>query len=315
VDEPTPIVLLAMGGPDRLDAVEPFLRNLFSDPLIFPVPAGRWLAPWIARRRSREVKKYYERIGGGSPLNATTERQAAALNEALGPAFPARAAFRYWGPDESSAVRWAAGLGARRLVALPMYPQYCRATTLSSLVELRKAASKSGVEIVEIDSYADDAGYLDALAAGVRTGLASFAEAARPHVLMSAHGVPASFPKQGDPYVAQVEATARLLAGRLPANTPWTLAYQSRVGPVKWVEPYTDEVLVHLARGGVREVLMVPLTFVADHVETLDEMDIRLKQIAVDAGVVDFRRVPALNDDRAFVAALADLVRRRLRGR
>lgn len=310
--EPLPIFLLAMGGADHLDAVEPFLRNLFSDPLIFPVPFGRWLAPLIARRRARHVRIYYERIGGGSPLNATTDRQARALEAELGPGFPARAAFRYWGPDEASAVTWAASLGARRAVALPMYPQYCRATTLSSMVELRKAATRTGLELLEIDSYHDDAEYLDALAAGVRAGLAAFPASVRPHVVMSAHGVPQSFPRRGDPYVGQVEATARLLAQRLPTATTWTLAYQSRVGPVKWVQPYTDELLPQLAREGVRDVLMVPVTFVADHVETLDEMDIRLKQIAVDAGITDFRRVPALNDDPAFIAALASLVRRRI---
>ena len=310
--ETLPIILLAMGGPDRLDAVEPFLRNLFSDPLIFPVPGGRWLAPFIARRRSRHVRTYYERIGGGSPLNATTERQARALEAALGTGFPARAAFRYWGPDEASAVKWVTGLGARRVVALPMYPQYCRATTLSSLVELRRAATPAGLELLEIDGYHDDARYLDALAAGTLEGLAAFPPSARPHVVMSAHGVPQSFPKKGDPYVGQVEATARLLAQRLPEGTPWTLCYQSRVGPVKWVKPYTDELLPRLAQEGVREVLMVPLTFVADHVETLDEMDIRLKQIALDAGITDFRRVPALNDDPAFIAALAAIVLRRI---
>jgi protoporphyrin/coproporphyrin ferrochelatase len=310
--EPTPIVLLAMGGPERMDAVEPFLKNLFSDPLLFPLPGARLLAPLIARRRAPEAKKYYARIGGGSPLNATTERQARALEAALGEGFAARAAFRYWGPGEAEAVRWAAGLGARRVVALPMYAQYCRATTLSSLHELRRAAGAAGVQILEIADYHDDAAYLDALAAPVRAMLAEFGAAARPHVVMSAHGVPKSFVKKGDPYVAQVETTARLLAARLPPGTAWTLSYQSRVGPVRWVRPYTDEVLARLGREGVREVLMVPLSFVADHVETLDEMDIRLRGMALDAGIADFRRVPALNDDPAFIAALCGIVRRRI---
>ena len=124
--------------------------------------------------------------------------------------------------------------------------------------------------------------------------------------------MPQSFSRRGDPYVAQVEVTAGLLVKRLPAGTPWTLCYQSRVGPVRWVRPYTDELLVRLGKDGVRAVLMVPLTFVADHVETLDEMDIRLRDIALRAGITDFRRVPALNDDPAFIAALAALVRRRL---
>jgi len=312
VPEPVAIVLLAMGGPDRLEAVEPFLRNLFADPLIFPLPGGRLLAPWIARRRARQVSTYYDRIGGGSPLNATTRRQAEALQAALGEGFFARAAFRYWGPDEPEAVRWAVALGARQVIALPMYPQYCRATTLSSLVELRRAAGAAGMTLIEIDGYHDDPGYLDALAAGVLAALAAFDGEARPHVVMSAHGVPKSFPRKGDLYVAQVEVTARLLAERLPPTTPWTLAYQSRVGPVRWMQPYTDELLPRLGRSGVRAVLMVPLSFVADHVETLDEMDIRLRRIALDSGITDFRRVAALNDDPAFIAALAALVRRRM---
>ncbi len=313
---PTAVVLLTMGGADTLDAIRPFLRNLFSDRLIFPLgpaPVQWLLARLIAWRRAPKVRLYYERIGGGSPLNATTRAQARALEAALGERFRCFAAFRYWGQSAGRAVADAKAAGARRVIALPMYPQFCKASTLSSLVDLRVAADAAGgVELVEIDRFSDDAGYLTALTAPVVRMLSEFPPGARPHVIFSAHGVPESLPRGGDPYVAEVEATARAVVARLPPETPWHLAYQSRVGPVKWVEPYTDVLLPRLAAEGVRAMLMVPLTFVSDHVETLDEMDIRLRGMAETAGVSDFRRVPALNDDPAFIAALADLVKRKV---
>lgn len=316
-DPPVAVVLLAMGGADSAEAVEPFLRNLFADPLIIPVPGPAWFRRAVGRRiaqkRAPIVRPYYERIGF-SPLNRTTEAQARALEARLGAGWRCFAAFRYWGPDERAAIAAAEAEGARTVVALPMYPQWCRATSLSSLRALREAAAGRPVELCEIDRFSDDPAYLDALAAPVARTLGEFPPGTRPHVVMSAHGVPESLPQKGDPYVGEVEATARALAARLPADTPWRLVYQSRVGPVKWVRPFTDETLRALGAEGVRAVVVVPLTFVADHVETLDEMDIRLREVAVAAGIADYRRVPALNDDPAFVDALAGLVRRRVSG-
>jgi ferrochelatase len=309
---PQGVVLLGMGGPDTLEAVEPFLCRLLSDPLIFPVPGARLLAPLIARRRARTVRPYYARIGGGSPLCAATDAQARALGAALGDDFLVQAAFRYWGRDADQVAAALHGAGVRRAVALPMYPQSCRATTLSSLRDFRRAAGRHGLALADVDGFHDDPAYLYALAGGVRAALARFSDGAAPHLLLSAHGVPRGWAHNGDPYAGQVERTARLLMTRLPRGTPWSLGWQSRMGPLRWIEPATDAELRRLAAAGVRRVLMVPLTFVAEHVETLDEMDIRLRDVAERAGVREFARVPALGDDPDFIAALAGLVRRRL---
>lgn len=306
----TGVVLLAMGGPDSLAAVEPFLANLFADPLIFPVPGQRLLAPWLAWYRARSARGYYEALGGASPLIAETERQARALEAALSSTLPVVSAFRYWGPTADDAVARLRSLGCRRAVALPMYPQYCRATTLSSFVDLRRAAQRSGLEVVEVDSFHEDPSYLDALAEQVRRDLARAPAGAT--VVLSAHGVPVRLERSGDPYVAQVRSTAAALARRLPRGTPSVLAFQSRVGPVRWVGPDTPSVVRSLARTGARDLVVVPLTFVTEHVETLDELDVRLRGVAMDSGVRTFRRVPALGTDPAFVAALGGIVRRRL---
>lgn len=310
---PVGVVLLTMGGADSAEAIAPFLENLFSDPLVIPVWGPVWFRRFmgrrIAKRRAPQVRPYYERIGF-SPLNRTTEKQAQALEARLGADFRCFAAFRYWGSDERAAVEAALNAGARSLVALPMYPQYCKATTLSSLRALRSAAQGHPLKVLEVERFFDDEGYLQALREQVLQMLSR--GAAGSHVIFSAHGVPESLVSKGDPYVAEVEATARSLAARLPKGTHWHLAYQSRVGPVKWVKPWTDELLLQLAADGVQAVLMVPITFVADHIETVDEMDIRLKEIAERAGIREFRRVSALNDDPAFIEALAGIVLRRV---
>jgi protoporphyrin/coproporphyrin ferrochelatase len=308
---PTGVVLLSMGGPDSLDAVRPFLRNLFSDPLIFPVPGGRLLAPLIAWRRAPEARRYYERIGGRSPLIEETAKQAAALAETLGAGYVVTAAHRYWGPDERAAVEICSRAGARTIVALPMYPQYCSATSASSLGALKGAAAERALDVVAIDRFAHDEGYLDALARGVRETLAASPAGARPHVVFSAHGVPLSLVRKGDPYVAEVEATVRAVRRTLPAGVEAHLAYQSRVGPMKWVEPRTEDVLRDLGARGVESVVMVPISFVTEHVETLDEMDVRLAALAREHGVRDVRRVPALGTAPDFIEALAALVSRK----
>ncbi len=310
--ERTGVVLLSMGGPDSLDAVEPFLRNLFSDPLIFPIPGGRLLARFLARRRAPEARRYYERLGGRSPLIAGTAEQAAALGQVLGPDFHVTAAHRYWGPDERAAIDECARAGARTVVALPMYPQFCRATSESSLRAIQRAAEERDVEVVAIDRFAGDPGYLEALARSVRVEVERSTARSLPHVVFSAHGVPVSLVKKGDPYVAETEATVRAVVRKLPDGTPWRLAYQSRVGPMKWVGPATEDVLRDLGARRVAEVLLVPVSFVTEHVETLDEMDHRLAALAKEHGVREVRRVPALGTTPGFIAALAGLVTRKL---
>jgi len=317
---PVGVVLLNMGGPDSLDAVRPFLFNLFSDNDIITLPAGglvvgqRLLAWWISSKRAPVVRDYYQLIGGRSPIADITRAQASALERRLGERgrdVRCYVAMRYWHPFTDEALAAARKDGAHRLIALSLYPHYTTATTGSSLNELYRrvhAGDDLGV-IASIDRFYDDPGYLDALAAQVRAGLAVFSDAA-PTLLYSAHGLPRSFIRKGDPYVEHLLHTiagvnARLAAegGRPPA---WRLAYQSRIGD-GWIGPGTEEALRELAESGRRDVLVVPISFVSDHIETLYEIDILFAEEARRLGL-NMRRAPSLNDAPAFIDALAGLV-------
>lgn len=319
------VLLFNLGGPEDLASVEPFLRRLFSDRDIIELPLGRALQPafaWLlAKLRGPSVRRNYARIGGGSPQLALTRRQAAALEARLngdGARFGVFLAMRYWGPSTEQALASMAAAGIERAVTLPLYPQYSRATTGSSERELERALGSArwrGRFVVEaIRSYAADPLYLDALADTVRTGLAGFPERTRDRVvlLFSAHGLPQRFVDRGDPYVRETEATRTGLLTRLRLPNRQLLGYQSRTGPVKWIGPGTDELLRELGRSGVREVLVVPLSFVSDHIETLYEVDILFAAHARAAGVTDYRRTPTLGSHPLFIEALARLVERRL---
>ncbi|MSP60632.1 MAG: ferrochelatase [Myxococcales bacterium] len=331
IDLLTGVVLLNMGGPDSLDAVEPFLFNLFNDNDIIPLPLGglligqRLLARRISSRRAEFVRGYYRLIGGRSPIADITSAQAAALEERLNSGARGRyrcyVAMRYWHPFTDETLAAMQKDGVRRVVALTLYPHYTTATTGSSLNELRrriagKPPGLGAIDVIEIDRFYDDPGYLDALTAQLRAGLSGFPEAVRPGVmvLFSAHGLPRSFIRKGDPYVEHLLATIAGVTARLAATEgrvqPWRLAYQSRVGK-GWLEPGTDDMLRTLAAEGHREVLVVPLSFVSDHIETLYEIDLLFGEQAQKLGL-DMRRAPSLNTDPGFIQALASLVERRL---
>jgi ferrochelatase len=315
----TAVVLLNLGGPDSLDAVEPFLRNLFEDPDVLPLgPLGflrRPLAKVIARSRARTTRVYYDEIGGKSPLRELTERQRAALERSLGGRARVYVAMRYWHPFTDEAVETLRQDGADRIVALTLYPQYSFATTRSSLDELHRVLQKKGVTaaVDAVDRFFDDPAYLDVVAAHVREGLAGFGEdaASRVPVLFSAHGLPTKLIDEGDPYLGEIRATMKGVLERLPPVES-LLAFQSKVGPMKWLEPRTDDVLADLARAGRRECLVVPISFVSDHIETIHEVGVRFRRIVEPLGMTDLRLVPALNDDPAFIEALASLVRPKL---
>jgi protoporphyrin/coproporphyrin ferrochelatase len=337
------VLLLNLGGPDTQEAVEPFLTALFSDREIIQLPGGARLQPalarFIARMRRSKVRANYRSIGGGSPILALTRRQAAALEVELnhapdrtapgramptpGARFRVGAAMRYWHPTaaETLSEMWEEGI--RRVIALTLYPHFSAATTGSSLNDLNRTAAAMAAppgeawKITAIDRYPVHPGYLEALAATVREGLDSFPAEARDQVvlLFSAHGLPESFILRGDPYVGEIgqtrEALLRLLRARGIQN-PWKQGYQSRTGPVKWTGPYTDRVIEELAGQGVNAILVVPLSFVSDHIETLYEVDQLFADLARRRGITEFRRTRMLNDDPLFVAALADLVQRHL---
>jgi ferrochelatase len=309
----TAVLLLQMGGPDSLDAVRPFLVNLFSDRDIIRIGPA-WLQPLIARiiasRRAPKVEHHYEFIGGKSPLRELTEAQARALEEELGPDYRCFVAMRYWKPSTIEALAAIKREGITRVIALSLYPHYSRATTGSSVNELKRVLDQAGVsfQVTYIDRFFDHPRYIDALEEKIREGLAAFHPLAEVELLFSAHSLPQSFIDDGDPYLSHIEGTVRLVMERFE-NLPHHLAFQSRAGPVKWLEPATDDMLRHLAAHDVKNLLIVPLSFVSDHIETLYEIDHEYGQMAHELGYSTCRRSPSLNTTPAFIDCLANLVR------
>lgn len=312
----TGVVLLNMGGPDTLSAVRPFLARLLSDRELIRLPLSPVTQPlfaWIVSRlRARNVRKYYEEIGGGSPLAALTDRQRAAL-EALfadtGENVRVYVGMRYWYPLARHAVLEMQEDGVERAVALPLYPQYCAATTGSSLSDLRRWMrwARADFPLAVVTSWPDHAGYIAALGEKVAETIAAAGGPGGTYLLFSAHGVPRSFIDGGDPYQDEVEKTVAAVMRQFP-GIPHSISYQSRMGRTEWLEPDTVGEVVRLGREGVRRLVVVPVSFVSDHIETLHELDIRLKETAREAGIRAFLRVPALNDSPAFIRALRDIV-------
>jgi ferrochelatase len=321
VESPIAVVLMNMGGPDSLEAVEPFLYNLFRDHDLIPLPLGflwqRRFARMVSRARARTVREYYKLIGGRSPIGDITAEQAARLQARLGTRYSCHVAMRYTPPYTRDAIAAVRETGASTIVALSLYPHYTTATTGSSLWELRRElAGKKGagaVDLLEIDRWPEQPAYLDALAGQVRRGLEQFPEAARAGVelLFSAHGLPETFIAKGDPYVADLERTIAGVLQRLGGQRAWRLSFQSRAGKARWLEPSTDVVLRLLAKTGRKDVLAIPISFVSDHVETLYEIDLLFGDEAQKLGL-NFKRAPSLNAEPAFIEALAQLVEERV---
>jgi protoporphyrin/coproporphyrin ferrochelatase len=311
------VVVLAMGGPARPEEVEPFLYRLFSDPAILQAPLGplrRPLARVIARLRAPGARLRYGLVGG-SPLVSETEAQVRALAEALaGDGWPVAAAYAYSEPGPAAVVARLAAAGVRRLVALPMYPQRSAATTDAALAGLRVAARASELGVLEVTDYPTLPGLITPLADQARAAIARLQVAGRsPAVLLTAHGLPERYLRAGDPYVTQVRSSADAFCRAAALACPVALGFQSRLGPVRWVGPAVEDEVVRLAHLGIRELVVVPLTFVCEHLETRYDLDLALRAHAWSAGIVSFERVPAVGTAPAFVAGLADLVRARVR--
>ncbi len=321
VAPPTPpigVCLLYMGGPSAISDVKPFLRQLFSDREIIQLPGGRLMqgafAAWISARRAPKVQRYYKEIGGGSPLIKITTRQMKHLGEALSAHgnFHLTMAMRYCPPRADQAVAELQSAGIERLVTLPLYPQYSRATTGSSVNDFKVAMERAGMswDLVPVASFHDHPGYLDALTATVRVGLQELGEEDEGNkccVVFSAHSLPQRMIDEGDPYERQVNHTVTEVVQRL-ALTNWRLGFQSRSGPVQWLQPDTVALVDELLAQGQRRLLVVPVSFVSDHIETLHEIDIRLRQHCMERGCEAFVRAPSLNDSPAFINALAKIV-------
>lgn len=319
------IVLFNLGGPDNLAAVEPFLVNLFSDREIIELPGGALLQPVLARViakvRGPGVRANYTLIGGGSPQLRITREQAAALEHALNaaaggpPTYRVFISMRYSEPTAEQALGEIAAADIRRIVTLTLFPHWSKATTGSSRNAFDRALAQPryqsmNFDVAHIDSYADDPGYLDAMTATVRDALDRIPPARRDGtvVLFSAHGLPQKFIDEGDPYVDHIEATRQGILERLRVPNRQLLAYQSRTGPVKWLGPGTEEVIEQLGHGGVRDLLVVPLSFVSDHIETMYEVDILFAETAKAAGITGYFRPDALNTHPLFIDALKRLV-------
>ena len=307
----TAVVLLNLGGPERLEDVEPFLFNLFSDRMIIrlgPAFMQKTIARFIARRRAPKSARSYARIGGGSPLGRITTEQAQALEKelsALG-SFKVSVAMRYWHPRAGETLAALHNEGIRQIIGLPLYPHYSIATTGSSVADLVEAGQKfsPAFEITSIESWPVQPLYIRALATTIMKGAELFGSE-KVQVVYSAHSLPVKFIQEGDPYVEHLKQTIK--AVEAVTSMPGRLCYQSRSGPVEWLSPSPPETLEQLAREGCQNVLMVPISFVSDHVETLYEIDMLYRDMAKDLGM-RLERSPSLNTEPGFINALKELV-------
>lgn len=313
------VLLLNLGGPDQLEDVRPFLFNLFSDPEIIRLPftwLQKPLAWLISTSRAQKSQENYKTIGGGSPLRRITEEQAQALQEVLrqkGEDAQVYIGMRYWHPFTEEAIARIRRDGIERLVILPLYPQFSISTSGSSFRLLERLwqedPSLNQIDYTVIPSWYKRPGYLQAMAQLIAQQLDQFSDPSKVHIFFSAHGVPVSYVEEaGDPYQQEIEECTALIMQTLNRPNPYTLAYQSRVGPVEWLKPYTEEAIPELAAEGVEDLLVVPISFVSEHIETLQEIDIEYRELAEEAGIHNFQRVPALNTHPVFIEDLADLV-------
>lgn len=309
------VVLFNLGGPESLEDVEPFLRNLFSDPAIVTLP---WifrlpLARLIAKRRGPVARAIYAQIGGGSPIRRETEAQARAIEKALSRKdLEARAfvAMRAFAPDSNDAVRAVTEWKPDRIVLLPLYPQFSTTTSASSLDAWRKAAAmqKLRAPVSRVCCYPWDAGFVAAQAKLVTDALGARKSGVSYRVLFSAHGLPKRIVARGDPYAWQVERSADAIVSAM-AEKPedWRVSYQSRVGPLQWLEPATDSEICRAGAEG-KGLIVVPIAFVSEHSETLVELDLDYGKLARAHGVPDYIRVATVSVQGGFIEGLAQLV-------
>jgi ferrochelatase len=313
------VVLVQLGGPDGPESVQPFLYNLFTDPDIIEIPAGwllrRPLARFISKRRGPKVAEAYAKIGGRSPLRQLTARQARALETTLSAEFDARAfiAMRYWHPFTSEAVQALDLFAPDEIVLLPLYPQYSFATTGSSLNEWQRCFGARATPVRVIKEFYDHPRFIAAVVEKINLSLSHFDRREAVHLVFSAHGLPVSFIARGDPYQKQVELTVEYVRRAGGWSNPHTLCYQSKVGPQRWIEPSLHDTIERLGHDGVKDVLVVPIAFVSEHIETLYEINIEIRLEAEAHGIEHFEMMPAVGDSPEFIAALADLVRAALR--
>jgi protoporphyrin/coproporphyrin ferrochelatase len=308
----TAVILFNLGGPDRPEAIRPFLFNLFNDPAIIGLPGflRSYLAGVIATRREREAKHIYGQIGGRSPILEETWAQAHALEAALGEGYRVLPSMRYWHPMSDEVAGQVVAYAPDRVVLIPLYPQYSTTTTASSFRDWMRAYLKYGIAapLAAVCCYPSEPRFVAAHVEGIRAALAR-TDSGRTRVLFSAHGLPEKTVTRGDPYQWQVERTTAAVVKALEIDgLDYAICYQSRVGPLRWIGPATVAEIQRAGRDG-RDVVLVPIAFVSEHSETLVELDITCAALAKEVGVSTYVRVPALGTSANFIAALANLVR------
>ena len=312
------IILFNLGGPETLTDVKPFLYKLFSDPEIIRIRSDllrKAVAYSIATLRRRRSEGYYRQIGGGSPLKRITEEQAAALSAEMrwaGVEVDTFVGMCTWHPFFEETLDHVEKSGVDQLVVLPLFPQYSVTTTGSGVRNLKQLISQrpalAGLDIRWVSSWQNNPTYIKAFVDLIRRELNKFRNPDEVQVLFSAHSIPETYVREGDPYLDQTRETVELIAEGLGRRNPYRLSFQSKIGPVKWLAPSTNDVIVELGKQGIQEVLVVPVSFVSEHIETLYELDILYKKVASDAGIGDFKRVPALDCDPTFILALREIV-------
>jgi protoporphyrin/coproporphyrin ferrochelatase len=301
------IILLNMGGPGSLDEVNSYLQDVFSDPDMIRLPLGflyrKALARWIAARRAPSVVEKYRSIGGRSPLFHETARQAVALEKLTG--IPSFFAMRFSQPRVSKVLAECQNRSICKLIAIPLYPQYSFATTRSSLRDLQRNLPEN-VAVRMIENHHDNEGYIEALLQKQLQAM-KMERDGNMHVLLAAHSIPVAYTRAGDPYIAQIRKTAVLLQSRM--NPAWTvsIAFQSKIGPVKWHGPSLAEELARLTKTGISKLIVHPVSFVSENLETLYDLDIEFKNACKAKGIIDFIRIPALGASEPYIQALAGM--------
>lgn len=311
----TAVVLFNLGGPDCLEAVRPFLFNLFNDPAILriPKPMRYVLARLISWRRNFEARKIYDALGGKSPILENTQAQAKALGLVLGEGFRVFVCMRYWSPMANEVVRQVQSYAPHRIVLMSLYPQYSTTTIESSLADWHKVSAGCFSEIStdRVGCYPSLEGMISTLAGRINEAVAVCEKRGEsPRVLFSAHGLPQKIVDRGDPYQGQIEETVAAILNTVPKELDSQICYQSRVGPLKWLQPSTEHEIIRAGQEG-KSVVIVPVSFVSEHSETLYELDIEYKVLAKESGVPHYLRVQTVGEAPDFIRSLAGLIVRR----
>lgn len=310
------VVLLNLGGPDSISSVHPFLENLFNDPDIFKFPFQKRLAKYIANKRAGKVEYEYELIGGKSPINDWTELQRTLLENKLrtvDASIDVYTAMRYWHPLTELTANEIAKKEYEKVILLPLYPQFSVTTTGSSFNEWKRVFPK--LQITDyIDSYYNNPGYIKAVSERIDEALLSFPEHLRTKVILlfSAHGIPVSFIRKGDPYLKQINSTIKSIMQYRDDREYYDICFQSKVGPVRWLKPSIKEKIAELAGADYKQLLVIPISFVSDHIETLYELNIEYRITAERAGIENYIVTNGLNGSETFIDALFELVKDRL---